>query len=261
MLLQDKVAIVSGIGPGMGRDISLRFAGGGREARARGAHGIAHRGGGARGRGARRRSRPGAHRHHVRRGCAAAGRRGGRRVRPHRRAGQQRLPHRHDDALRARRSRRRLSRHGRREPVRDAARDAGGRPGDEGPRRRLDRDDQHDEHPDGLARLHRVRGLEGGAPGRHARHGRRARRVRPFASTPCCPGTSGARRSRASSRPGPRRRGRTPQDVYDEVASQIALRRIPDSREISGSVVFFASDLASCITGASLDVNGGMVMV
>ena len=42
--------------------------------------------------------------------------------------------------------------------------------------------------------------------------------------------------------------------------AQIPLGRIPDSHEISGAVVFFASDLASCITGQSLDVNGGQVM-
>jgi 3-oxoacyl-[acyl-carrier protein] reductase len=40
----------------------------------------------------------------------------------------------------------------------------------------------------------------------------------------------------------------------------IPLGRIPDSAEISGAVLFFASDLASCITGQSLDVNGGQVM-
>jgi len=55
-------------------------------------------------------------------------------------------------------------------------------------------------------------------------------------------------------------RGITPQDCYDEIAAQIPLGRIPDSREISGAVLFFASELSSCITGQTLDVNGGMVM-
>jgi NAD(P)-dependent dehydrogenase (short-subunit alcohol dehydrogenase family) len=54
--------------------------------------------------------------------------------------------------------------------------------------------------------------------------------------------------------------GRTYDEVYGEIASQIPLGRIPDSHEISGAVVFFASELASCITGQSLDVNGGQVM-
>jgi NAD(P)-dependent dehydrogenase (short-subunit alcohol dehydrogenase family) len=52
-------------------------------------------------------------------------------------------------------------------------------------------------------------------------------------------------------------RGVDPQVVYDEVARAIALGRIPDSEEIAGAVVFFASDLSRVITGQSLDVNGG----
>jgi len=51
----------------------------------------------------------------------------------------------------------------------------------------------------------------------------------------------------------------TPQDIYDEVASNLALGKIPTSAEIAGSIVFFASDLSIPITGASLDVNGGQV--
>jgi NAD(P)-dependent dehydrogenase (short-subunit alcohol dehydrogenase family) len=56
-----------------------------------------------------------------------------------------------------------------------------------------------------------------------------------------------------------RQRGVDPQVVYDEVASHIALGKIPDSEEISGAVLFFASDLSRVITGQSLDVNGGQV--
>lgn len=55
-------------------------------------------------------------------------------------------------------------------------------------------------------------------------------------------------------------RGVDPRVVYDEVASGIALGRIPDSEEISGAVVFFASDLSKVVTGQSLDVNGGHEM-
>ncbi len=54
-----------------------------------------------------------------------------------------------------------------------------------------------------------------------------------------------------------RARGISPDEVYAEVASRIALGRIPHSSEIAGAVVFFASDLASVVTGQSLDVNGG----
>ena len=46
---------------------------------------------------------------------------------------------------------------------------------------------------------------------------------------------------------------------YDKVANEIALRFIPDSEQICGSVVFFASALSVACTGTSLDVNGGHV--
>jgi NAD(P)-dependent dehydrogenase (short-subunit alcohol dehydrogenase family) len=53
------------------------------------------------------------------------------------------------------------------------------------------------------------------------------------------------------------RRGVTPQDVYDEVAGETALGYLPPSSEIAGSVVFFASDLSTPVTGQSLGVNAG----
>jgi NAD(P)-dependent dehydrogenase (short-subunit alcohol dehydrogenase family) len=56
-----------------------------------------------------------------------------------------------------------------------------------------------------------------------------------------------------------KQRGVDPQVVYDETAAQTALGHIPTSAEIADAVVFFASDLARVITGQSLDVNGGHV--
>jgi NAD(P)-dependent dehydrogenase (short-subunit alcohol dehydrogenase family) len=50
-----------------------------------------------------------------------------------------------------------------------------------------------------------------------------------------------------------------PQVIYDEVAANTALRHLPTSEEIADAVVFFASDLSRVITGQSLDVNGGHV--
>lgn len=52
-------------------------------------------------------------------------------------------------------------------------------------------------------------------------------------------------------------RGITPEEVYAEVADQTALGYIPDSAEISGTVLFLASDLARAVTGQSLGVNAG----
>lgn len=54
-----------------------------------------------------------------------------------------------------------------------------------------------------------------------------------------------------------KQRGVDAQQVYDEVAAQTALRHLPTSEEIADAVVFFASDLSRVITGQSLDVNGG----
>lgn len=53
------------------------------------------------------------------------------------------------------------------------------------------------------------------------------------------------------------RDGATWQDIYDETAAETALRALPTPEEIAGAVVFFASPLAKCVTGAALPVNGG----
>ena len=55
-------------------------------------------------------------------------------------------------------------------------------------------------------------------------------------------------------------RGVTPQDVYDEIAARTALNKIPTSEEISRAVLFFASDLSRVITGQTLDVNCGRTL-
>jgi len=51
--------------------------------------------------------------------------------------------------------------------------------------------------------------------------------------------------------------GRTYEQVFDDVAGRTALHHIPDSAEIADAVLFFASDLSRAITGQALDVNGG----
>ncbi len=45
--------------------------------------------------------------------------------------------------------------------------------------------------------------------------------------------------------------------VYDELAAETALGYLPHSSEIAGAVVFFASPLAKCVTGTALPVNSG----
>jgi NAD(P)-dependent dehydrogenase (short-subunit alcohol dehydrogenase family) len=52
-------------------------------------------------------------------------------------------------------------------------------------------------------------------------------------------------------------RGVDPQQIYDETAATIDLRKLPEPDEIADAVVFLASELARAITGQCLDVNGG----
>jgi len=52
-------------------------------------------------------------------------------------------------------------------------------------------------------------------------------------------------------------RGVSHQDVYDEIAAATDLRRLPLPEEVANAVVYLASDLASAVTGQCLDVNCG----
>ncbi len=54
-----------------------------------------------------------------------------------------------------------------------------------------------------------------------------------------------------------KQRGVEPQVIYDETAADVDLRKLPEPDEIADAVVFLASDLARAITGQCLDVNGG----
>jgi NAD(P)-dependent dehydrogenase (short-subunit alcohol dehydrogenase family) len=54
-----------------------------------------------------------------------------------------------------------------------------------------------------------------------------------------------------------RERGVSAQEVYDETAATIDLRKLPEPDEIADAVVFMLSPLARAVTGQCLDVNGG----
>jgi NAD(P)-dependent dehydrogenase (short-subunit alcohol dehydrogenase family) len=58
-----------------------------------------------------------------------------------------------------------------------------------------------------------------------------------------------------------RAQGISQQAIIDKVASNIALRRIVSDRECARAALFLLSDYASGVTGAVLDVNGGEVTV
>ncbi|MDJ0395702.1 SDR family oxidoreductase [Rhodococcus sp. G-MC3] len=51
--------------------------------------------------------------------------------------------------------------------------------------------------------------------------------------------------------------GTTTEQIYEQTASTIDLRRLPEPDEIADAVVFLASPLARAITGQCLDVNCG----
>jgi NAD(P)-dependent dehydrogenase (short-subunit alcohol dehydrogenase family) len=51
--------------------------------------------------------------------------------------------------------------------------------------------------------------------------------------------------------------GKSAQEQYDEIASRIPLGFIPPDEDVANAAVFFASDLSRVITGQALDVNGG----
>ena len=55
--------------------------------------------------------------------------------------------------------------------------------------------------------------------------------------------------------------GRSRDDVIGEITKDIPLGIIPDDADCANAVAFLASDLASVITGAELNVNGGEIMV
>lgn len=52
-------------------------------------------------------------------------------------------------------------------------------------------------------------------------------------------------------------RGMSPKDIEEEYANNIALRRIPSSAEYADAAIFLLSDLSRSITGHLLDANGG----
>jgi NAD(P)-dependent dehydrogenase (short-subunit alcohol dehydrogenase family) len=56
------------------------------------------------------------------------------------------------------------------------------------------------------------------------------------------------------------RRGTTPQAIMDEMAAETALNRLPTPDDVADAIVFLASERARSITGQTLDVNAGRWM-
>ena len=54
-------------------------------------------------------------------------------------------------------------------------------------------------------------------------------------------------------------RGVPPQVVEDELNARVPLGRIPSDADVAGAIVYLASDLSSAMTGQALDTNGGEI--
>jgi NAD(P)-dependent dehydrogenase (short-subunit alcohol dehydrogenase family) len=48
------------------------------------------------------------------------------------------------------------------------------------------------------------------------------------------------------------------QSQIDAIVSEIPLRRLGAPREVAGTCLFLASGLSGFVTGATIDVNGGL---
>jgi NAD(P)-dependent dehydrogenase (short-subunit alcohol dehydrogenase family) len=54
-------------------------------------------------------------------------------------------------------------------------------------------------------------------------------------------------------------RGVSRQEVVDELNARVPLGRIPSDEDVAGSIVYLASDLSSAMTGQTVDTNGGEI--
>jgi NAD(P)-dependent dehydrogenase (short-subunit alcohol dehydrogenase family) len=54
-------------------------------------------------------------------------------------------------------------------------------------------------------------------------------------------------------------RGIPAQEVMDELNERVPLGRIPSDEEVAGSIVYLASDLSAAMTGQAIDTNGGEI--
>ena len=54
--------------------------------------------------------------------------------------------------------------------------------------------------------------------------------------------------------------GKLTPEMKVEIASTIPLARLGEATDVAGAFLFLASDLSSYITGAVIDVNGGMLI-
>jgi len=71
------------------------------------------------------------------------------------------------------------------------------------------------------------------------------------------PGIVGGDRMDRLCREKARKRGVTPEAIYEEYVSEMALRRVTTARDIANAVLFLVSDDSANMTGQSVTVDGG----
>jgi NAD(P)-dependent dehydrogenase (short-subunit alcohol dehydrogenase family) len=54
--------------------------------------------------------------------------------------------------------------------------------------------------------------------------------------------------------------GKIADEKRSEIIAGIPLNRLGDPADVAGAFLFLASGLSACITGAVIDVNGGMLI-
>lgn len=74
-----------------------------------------------------------------------------------------------------------------------------------------------------------------------------------------CPGWTNTRRVQELAKSTAEKTRKTPEDVITEWSNSIPLKRLAQPNEIANLVVFLASERASYITGAVIQVDGGLI--
>jgi 3-oxoacyl-[acyl-carrier protein] reductase len=74
-----------------------------------------------------------------------------------------------------------------------------------------------------------------------------------------CPGWTLTERVKELARDAAEKTGKTPEAIISEWAESIPLKRLAKPEEIANLVVFLASEKASYITGAVIQVDGGFI--
>ena len=74
-----------------------------------------------------------------------------------------------------------------------------------------------------------------------------------------CPGFILTDRTKSLFESRARNEGRSPDEIRESVAAGVPLGRLGEPRELSALVAFLCSERASYITGASIQVDGGLL--